>query len=556
MTSANAQPLQLFSMQWTDFMHNKQIWIALGVITHQIISSYESDHTFHIILPAWALFWTSSGVVEYTTGPSQSALEVLSTVGSSAALYFGALISSILIYRAFFHRLCQFPGPFFARLSKLYALNVTSKGPYYEGVDRLHQKYGSIVRTGPQELSIVDVDAISVLNSGTSKAKKSAWYDHSRFIEGVSLHTARDKTYHREIRKSWDKALGASSLRHYSPRINRHGTQLIDQLARRATKGEAVNISDWTNYYSGDVIGDIGFSNDFGMVAAGGRNELMKSMHDAGPLISYLNHISWCGNLILRTGNGLGAKPMVDFMQWAYKVLRHRKKNPPEERDIISWLLDPKDEDIPLNRNADARVMIAAGTDTTASTLTWLIYELCRNPQIQSRLYKDVLRVAGDKIFLDIDDIVDLPYLDDVINEGLRLHPAVCTGVPRVTPPEGLKIGNTMIPGNVNTWIPMYTLHRSPKYFAEPLVFEPERWSSKPEMVINKHAFIPFLTGPHKCVGWQLAMREMRSVVANLLLNFQVDFVEGDDGESVNRQAMDCFAVQAGPLNVKLTMRK
>ena len=219
----------------------------------------------------------------------------------------------------------------------------------------------------------------------------------------------------------------------------------------------------------------------------------------------------------------------------------------------MSFLLDPNDEDIPFGRNADARITILAGLETTASTLAWLCYELCKDPSVQAKLRDAVREVAGDRTLLEAEDVNHISYLDDVINEALRLHSAVASGVQRETPPEGITVSGTYIPGNVLTLMPLYTLQRSATYFAEPLRFEPERWRSKPELVINKSAFIPFQTGPYKCVGWQLAMREMRSVVANLVLNFEIAFVEGDDGESVNKEALDCFATVAGPLNIKLT---
>jgi hypothetical protein len=105
MTSAAAQSHQLLHFSLRDIYHNREALVALGVITHQIISSFESDNSFHLILPAWAIFWTGAAIAEIMSGPSQSALEALTTIALSAATYFGALFSSILLYRAFFHRL-------------------------------------------------------------------------------------------------------------------------------------------------------------------------------------------------------------------------------------------------------------------------------------------------------------------------------------------------------------------------------------------------------------------------------------------------------------------
>ena len=218
----------------------------------------------------------------------------------------------------------------------------------------------------------------------------------------------------------------------------------------------------------------------------------------------------------------------------------------------MSFLLEDDDPDIPQDRNADARIIIVAGMDTTASTLTFLMYELCKNPSVQAKLRQEVQKVAGGRSFLDVDDLNNVQYLDDVVNETLRLHPAASSGVQRETPPEGLNVNGTHIPGKTLTWMPMYTLHRSAAYFPQPLSFIPERWSTRSDLVQKQQAFMPFLTGPHKCVGWQLAIRELRSVTANMVLNFEIEFVDGDTGESVEREARDCFATMAGPLDVRL----
>jgi cytochrome P450 len=92
-------------------------------------------------------------------------------------------------------------------------------------------------------------------------------------------------------------------------------------------------------------------------------------------------------------------------------------------------------------------------------------------------------------------DLQSADHLNGVINEALRLHPAVPSGLLRLTPPEGITVGETFIPGECTVGAPGYTLGRLESCYENPEEFMPERWYSRPEMVKNKEAFAPFTIG-------------------------------------------------------------
>lgn len=85
----------------------------------------------------------------------------------------------------------------------------------------------------------------------------------------------------------------------------------------------------------------------------------------------------------------------------------------------------------------------------------------------------------------------------------------------------------------------------------------PERWTSEsPEYIRDKRAFLPFSTGAYNCVGQKLSIMEMRSVVANLVRRFWIEFAEGEDGGRCVKESRDCFTLNVGKLDVKLTPRE
>jgi len=220
--------------------------------------------------------------------------------------------------------------------------------------------------------------------------------------------------------------------------------------------------------------------------------------------------------------------------------------------------MDPDEPGIPLHLNADARLVIVAGSDTTASTLTWLFYELCKDPPQLRKLQKAVDEVAGGKDLLTCADVANFPLLDGYVNEALRLHPAVPSGVQRETPPEGITIGDKYIPGNILIWQPIHAMQRDERYFKDAHKFMPERWldEHQAEYIRDKRAFMPFSTGTYKCIGNNIAMMEMRVVTANLVRRFDISPAPGEDYSDIENKTKDTFTLTMGKFDVVMTSRK
>ena len=86
--------------------------------------------------------------------------------------------------------------------------------------------------------------------------------------------------------------------------------------------------------------------------------------------------------------------------------------------------------------------------------------------------------------------------------------------------------------------------------------FIPERWGDKPELIRNKAAFAPFSSGVYSCVGKQLALMELRSVIARTVMQFDVGFAPGEDGTNLLTKTRDVFTLDLAPLNLVFTERK
>ncbi|KIW87852.1 uncharacterized protein Z519_11436 [Cladophialophora bantiana CBS 173.52] len=517
------------------------LWAALlGVIAHLTLFRHgEWDTSAPALISAF--FSTQLLLVGYGTAyaPSFKAvpLAVLHVSGLGICFLVGTF-TSILIYRGFFHRLSRFPGPFWARLSTIYptSLSFRSKLHLYEEVQALHRQYGDFVRLGPMELSIADPRAVQAVNSAQTPCTKGPWYNGMR--PRVALQNSRDKQEHSQRRKVWDRGFGAKSLRDYEPRVVTYTTGLMTAI--EAQKDKPMNVTDWFNFYSFDVMGDLAFGKSFDMVKNGVKHYFMNSLKTNMTMAGYFKHVVWTAPI-------MRSIPILNFEHkrfWKFvnNQVDERMNMKPDKPDVFSYLLEEYEKEEPktaqnlMNLQADAYLIVVAGSDTTSSTLTTLFFHLATEPHLLTELRKqiDPLFESGE---VDSATLAKSKHLDAVINEALRLHPPVPSGVQRLTPPEGMMIGETFVPGNTIVYVPFYTLFRDERNFKRPEEFIPERWTTKPELTVDASVFVPFS-------------------YAYIVHRYDFTLAQGEDPAKFTRDMTDGFTLACPPLHLVFTERK
>jgi cytochrome P450 len=135
--------------------------------------------------------------------------------------------------------------------------------------------------------------------------------------------------------------------------------------------------------------------------------------------------------------------------------------------------------------------------DTVSVTMTWLFYYLTMYPDIRAKLLEEITPYFGKTVpgqFADV-DLGQIEYLRAIIDETLRIKPVAGNGTPRLTPPEGIVVDGRWIPGNIQVYVPPSSILRCEKFFIHADEFIPERWTTRPELVLDKRAFVPFNPG-------------------------------------------------------------
>lgn len=189
--------------------------------------------------------------------------------------------------------------------------------------------------------------------------------------------------------------------------------------------------------------------------------------------------------------------------------------------DFVGHLIDSgKISEGSLLANADT--LIAAGSETTATSLTGLTWFLLKNPDCLAKLTEEVRSSFGSLEEITGDSAAKLPFLHGCIEESLRLFPPAPFNLPRDSP--GAVIDGQYIPEGTVCCGEIYSMHTDPRYWKDPEAFRPERWIGK-GLGDDKRAWQPFSSGPRACLGINLAYLEIRIALAKLLWTFDLELV-------------------------------
>ncbi|CAN9172970.1 hypothetical protein AA0119_g2930 [Alternaria tenuissima] len=522
------------------------ITFAAGILLHTTVFSrhFEWDrHAPNILTFACATF-TTTLVIIAISGDVSIKLSVAFT-SAVAACFLGGFLCSMIIYRLFLHPVKSFPGPTAARVTSLWVIkqNVPDLKLYIK-LRSLHDQYGDFVRIRPRELSICHPDAIKDVHGPRNNIKKGEFYDQT--YPSHTLQFIRNPDLHKQQRRYWDKAFHSTALQGYTPRLTRHYRLMVDMLSRHAAFGTPIDASGAFLDLFFDVISDLTF----------GKSFETQTRNQRGPIVTgFLRKQKAVGFALLSMpllhiarNLRISLKKQKSWEGWYDEALQARSKMHIHEPDIYTYL--SQSDGFKNNTLSEAKLAIVAGADTNAITMSNVCYLLCQHPGYQAELYKELSNLRSLDGVIDDRDLLNKPYLTGIINESLRLHPPVPSGLQRVTPAEGAIIAGRYIPGHMNVTTPTYALHRDPRAFVQPNDFIPERWSSQPNLILRRDAFVPFGFGGYSCAGKPLAMMQLRMVVAMIFRRFTVSSATNKEDSCqyfIDHQA-DCFTLHLEPL--------
>lgn len=210
-----------------------------------------------------------------------------------------------------------------------------------------------------------------------------------------------------------------------------------------------------------------------------------------------------------------------------YRIVRERRLCEPRD-DLLGTLLAAQDDDGVRMSDAQLRdeavTLFLAGHETTALALSYALYLLGKHPEVAQRLQAELDAVLGGRAPTAA-DVKALPFTECVLKEAMRLYPPAWTMGREALEP--LTLGGHAIPKGAQLLVSQWVLHRDPRWFPNPKVFDPERFGPERAKTIPRHAYLPFGAGPRVCIGSHFAMLEATLLLVRLLQRFVFELVPG-----------------------------
>jgi cytochrome P450 len=211
-----------------------------------------------------------------------------------------------------------------------------------------------------------------------------------------------------------------------------------------------------------------------------------------------------------------------------YKIIDKRHKENIKRDDMLGIMMDAKDDEgKPMLREQvydEVFTVYMAGTDTSAKVMTWAFYLLEQNKKEAKVFEKEINTLIG-KRDIEFDDFEKLSYTRLVLNEAMRLYPPVWL-LPR-TAEKDFYLDDYLIHKDSSIFITPFLLQRNPKYFVNPEVFDPERFTPERKKNIKKFSFIPFGAGPRVCIGEGFAMLHGAVILSLISKHFKMTLKKG-----------------------------
>ncbi|XP_078516271.1 cholesterol 24-hydroxylase-like [Lissotriton helveticus] len=401
------------------------------------------------------------------------------------------------------------------------------------------EKYGPVVR-----INILHIVGLIVTSPEATKeflmspnyskdpsAYKSLFSVFGERCLGKGLVTELNyESWHKQ-RRMMDTAFSRTYLMGLMETFNEKAEALMEKLAESADGKREVRILDLTSRVTLDVIAKVAF----GM-------ELNSLQDDQTPFPRAISMVLKGMNVqeIPLSKWYPGNRQLVKDVRESVRLLRQTGKECIERRkkalengeeipmDILTQILKSE----ALEEKCDEEIMLdnfvtffIAGQETTANQLAFAVMSLAREPEVLNKVRKEIDEIIGWKRDIAYEDLGKLQYLSQVLKETLRIYPTA-PGTSRLlendTIIEGIKI-----PANAVLIFSMYVAGRMEKFYEDPLVFNPDRFS--PDAPKPYYTYFPFSLGPRSCIGQIFAQMEAKVVMAKLLQRFEFELVAGQN---------------------------
>ncbi|KRT83650.1 cytochrome P450 [Oryctes borbonicus] len=304
---------------------------------------------------------------------------------------------------------------------------------------------------------------------------------------------------------------------------------LVQEMKLMSANREAIDIKETLAKFTTDVIGSCAFGIDCNSFETP-NSDLRKY----GKMVFQETVLKSLKMLIAFNYRGLAKKlgitmfeKEVDefFAKLATDAYNYRMSNHIKRNDFMQILIELKETENALTMNeliAQVFAFFVAGFDTSAATLTFCLFELASNLDIQKKLREEISNVLNEYDGeITYESLQDMKYLDQVISETLRKYPVASMIIRTCSEDYQIPFSNSTLEKGTLVLISALGLQRDPEYFPDPEKFDPDRFSNENESKIRPGTYLPFGDGPRICIGIRFGLMQVKICLISLLKGFE-----------------------------------
>ncbi|RVE75996.1 hypothetical protein OJAV_G00004360 [Oryzias javanicus] len=348
-----------------------------------------------------------------------------------------------------------------------------------------------------------------------------------------SVFNAEDDQW-RRIRGVLSPSFTSGRLKEMFGIMKHHSSNLVSSMKKKADKDEPLDLKDFFGPYSMDVVTSTAFSVDIDSVNNPSdpfvtNIKKMLKFDFLNPLFLLVAFFPFLGPIMEKMEFSFFPASAFDFFLSALQKIKSDHKNNKQKSrvDFLQLMIDSQkdnqngQQDKGLSDHeilSQSMIFIFAGYETTSSSLTFLAYNLATNPEVMKKLQKEIDATFPNKAPIQYVPLMEMEYLDCVVNESLRLYP-IASRLERVAKAT-VEINGLVIPKNMTVMIPTWPIHRDPEIWPEPEEFKPERFSKENKEKIDPYTYMPFGVGPRNCIGMRFALVSMKLALVEILQKY------------------------------------
>ncbi|KAH8820178.1 cytochrome P450 [Xylogone sp. PMI_703] len=471
------------------------------------------------------------------------------------------------IYRIFFNPIRKIPGPFWARKTHLWKAYHMYKRDLHQVILKAHEKYGPVVRIGPNDVNFQSRDAIDPIYKAGRAMPKTHFYDGFTAIH-PNLFSTRDETFHAIRRRQMSHSFSTATLLKFEPTFDKH----LDRLYRNVegSAGQVFDMKAFGSCYAYDIICELAFEKDFNTqdhpslekIPRIADHILVGALYGLVP--SLLPYSMKIGNRLPLPGlqKLLASRRGLSAQANEYVKAAIEKHKEGERESLLANILEARDPETGARLTieeicSESFAFLVAGSHTTSATLGFLFYHLMHNRYVAEKLTAELqanlsLYEDGGKQVSYAGIKSKLPYTMACIKENFRITAVFNMPLPRlVTDPKGVDISGYHIPQGTSVSMVSHALHHDPRFWgADHDKFIPERWI---EGDISFNEIMPFGIGHRACIGRNIASINLLKILSTLWRNFE--FTPADKYEQLEMESVG-VGEKRGPLLCSVRKRE